>query len=784
MFKRKLATPVGTFRRSVFTKLLLSFVCILIFPLLIGTLLYDRMEQALIDHANESNQALLQQARLSIDSRMHEIDQLASQVAFDPTLELLLYGESSRVEVDEYNYIQLINDFKRYRTVSSFIDDYYVYLKDSDRILTTSIQTDPPMFFNHIRRYEHRDLDQMIRLLSQYQMKSFLPAERVQYSLKQRSMITSITSLPMGDARDVRGALVVMIDENELLSLLRETDQRDASFYILNEKMEVLSTTASDAAPMDGLLSRLTEHKGDLSLTIDDQDMMVSYTKSDQNNWTYVSVVPKALVLTKVHETKSQALWLVLICFIAGLSGSYYLAYKNHRPIRELIRVIMKGKNLTDIKIKNEYTFIKDELLTSMDEENTMRELLSRQASVIQSDFISRLIKGYVDTRTLTDKDLEFMHVRFPHPYYGVILLQIDDGRRFVQEDTEREWTLMRFILINLSNELFGPHGYAIELERERVVILLNHTIPQAHRGNDLDALLYKLKSQVEHKFRIDLTIAVSTMKEEADQIAEAYGEAVMALEYKLLHGESVVIYYKDVMKLEHHYFHYSIETESQLMNYAKSGDFDSVVKLLDQVFDINFKSRAISPEMGKCLFIELMSTVLKLLGALNMDEKLFFDGEIDPIRYMAKIGTADNMKGKLLELYGAICREVDGERSEHSERLLKKIQAYIEEHYTSNEISLTTIAEYCGLNPSYLSTFYKKQCGHNVSERITTLRIKLAKAYLEESELTIVEIAHKIGFTNDIGLIRVFKRVEGITPGKYRENVMVTSKQKAPILE
>ncbi|MDQ6419875.1 helix-turn-helix domain-containing protein [Paenibacillus sp. LHD-117] len=759
-----------TFRRSVFVKLLLSFMCILMIPVVIGALLYGRMEQALIDNAYESNQALLQQTRLTVDSRMNEVDQLTAQIAFDPMLQMFLYEENNRSNINNYTYIELIKNLKRYRTLSPFIDDYFVYLKESDRIVTTTIRTDMETFFRYINEYQNRSINEISEMLSSYHLRTYLPSEPIQYDQMRRNMITSISSLPMGDDSEVRGSLVVMIDEAQLLGQLRKSDHRETDFYIFGSDGQVLSTTAQHADALGGIVPKFRGGQGNFAATIGNNEMMISYTKSSQNNWTYVSVIPKPIVLAKVHETKTLAMLLVLLCMAGGLAVAYYLAYKNHRPIRELIHAILQGKNMTGIQIRNEFAFIKNELLSSIVEEKQMRGKISQQKPVIQSDFISRLMKGYVDTAKLTDKDYLFMDVSLPHPHYGVVLLQIDDCHNFIQDDSEREWTLMRFILINLSNELLQSNGYAIEMERDRVGILLNVAEPSAEEGNELDRVLKAIKSQMESKFRTSITVAVSGMKADLEQIAVAYGEAVTALEYKLLREQRDIMYYDSVKNAEHHYFYYSLETEAQLMNYAKSGDYGSVAKVLDHVFEINFQTRSISPEMGKCLFSELISTVLKLFNALGMDEKPFFDGESDPFKYMARIGSTEKMSEALKRLYGSICEKVAGERSDHSDVLAAKIRQYIENHFASNELSLTTIADHIGLNPSYLSTFYKKQSGHNVTEYITALRMKEAKALLSDSDLTVTQIALKVGFASDIGLIRVFKKAEGVTPGKYRE--------------
>lgn len=759
-----------TFRRSVFLKLLLSFMIILLIPFVIGALLYGRMEQALIDNAYESNQTLLQQTRLAVDSRMNEVDQLSAQIAFDPMLQLFLYEETNRSSITDYTYIELIRNLKRYRTLSPFIDDYYIYFQKADRIVTTNFRTDSDTFYHYINKYQNRSVDEVKALLRSYHLRTYLPAEPIQYDQKQRNMITSISSLPMGDNTEIRGALVVTIDETQLLGQLRKSDHRETDYYIFGSDGRVLSTTSSNAEALEGVRERLTSGSGNLALTIGGQDMLISYTTSNQNDWTYVSVIPKTIILSKVNETKSLALILVLLCAVGGLTVAYYLAYKNHRPIRELIHTILQGKNISGAGIRNEFAFIKNELVSSIVEEKQMRGVLSQQKPVIQADFISRLMKGFVDTDSLTDKDYEFMDVSLPHPYYGVVLLQIDDCRQFVQEESEREWALVRFILINLSNELLTSNGYAVELDRDRVGILLNSALPSAEEGNELDRLLLSIKSQMEQKFRTTITIAVSGMKPGIEGIAVAYGEAVTALEFKPLQERRNVIYYDAIRGLERHYFYYSLEMEAQLMNYAKSGDYVNVERVLDQLFEINFQSRTISAEMAKYLSSELMSTVIKLLNALSIDDETFFGHDGETFKYLARISTAEDMSATLKRLYRAICDKVIDDRSDHSDLLVSKIRGYIDNHYGSNELSLTTIADHVGLNPSYLSTFYKKQTGHNVTEYITALRMKEAKTLLAESDLTVAQIAIKVGFANDIGLIRVFKKTEGVTPGKYRE--------------
>jgi AraC-like DNA-binding protein len=53
----------------------------------------------------------------------------------------------------------------------------------------------------------------------------------------------------------------------------------------------------------------------------------------------------------------------------------------------------------------------------------------------------------------------------------------------------------------------------------------------------------------------------------------------------------------------------------------------------------------------------------------------------------------------------------------------------------------------------------------------VNTLRLEKAKRLLEEGAMTIDEIAAAVGYSNTSNFARMFKKLEGVTPGQYRGN-------------
>ena len=70
----------------------------------------------------------------------------------------------------------------------------------------------------------------------------------------------------------------------------------------------------------------------------------------------------------------------------------------------------------------------------------------------------------------------------------------------------------------------------------------------------------------------------------------------------------------------------------------------------------------------------------------------------------------------------------------------------------------------------TYLSRAYKERTGGNLLNYIMTCRVKKAEELLVSTRDSIPVIAEKTGFTNAASFSRVFKKMIGITPGRFRE--------------
>lgn len=99
----------------------------------------------------------------------------------------------------------------------------------------------------------------------------------------------------------------------------------------------------------------------------------------------------------------------------------------------------------------------------------------------------------------------------------------------------------------------------------------------------------------------------------------------------------------------------------------------------------------------------------------------------------------------------------------------LYHIKNYLDEHYMDH-ISLDFLSEQFFINKYYLSRVFKEQFDVTILSYLDQIRISQAKHLLRFSTMTIEEIGHNVGIPDPGYFNRVFKKVEGNTPGEYRK--------------
>jgi AraC-like DNA-binding protein len=96
------------------------------------------------------------------------------------------------------------------------------------------------------------------------------------------------------------------------------------------------------------------------------------------------------------------------------------------------------------------------------------------------------------------------------------------------------------------------------------------------------------------------------------------------------------------------------------------------------------------------------------------------------------------------------------------------KARKFIEEH-SGEELSLRRVSKAVNISPNHLSEKFKQVTGINFVDYVARVRFEKARDLLLNSNRHISEIAFAVGFQSLSQFNRVFRRLAGKSPSRYR---------------
>ena len=109
------------------------------------------------------------------------------------------------------------------------------------------------------------------------------------------------------------------------------------------------------------------------------------------------------------------------------------------------------------------------------------------------------------------------------------------------------------------------------------------------------------------------------------------------------------------------------------------------------------------------------------------------------------------------------------------SKSVIQEVLVYLNANYTQ-QIKIDELAKRFGVSVSYLSREFTRLTRRSVYEYILYCRVALAKQ-LMRSDATLNTIAYQCGFNDYSNFLRIFNKMEGVSPSVYRE--MLLSKKQ-----
>jgi AraC-like DNA-binding protein len=681
----------------------------------------------------------------SVDYRIQNIDEYTlNKIENDVMLKEFINNtnETNEDYFTDYLVSQKLYDFKKF---SSLIDSVYLYRHADKSVISTEYKLSLDKFGD--REFIKQNIGRPPYLISKAR-ESQLDSSSKSYSHQVISIIRNIPLLS-----NQQDYIVVNISVNAI-----------------NEQIRKMSAEV-------GFVNIYDSDHNPILINNSDNGQTLSEITSTYTGWLYKSSIKNGQLLEIGFIASYIWVGLMIVVTILGLIWIILIARKNYRPIESIINIINNYSNEMALKFskkRNDFQFIENALenLIMVNNENQKKndenEIITRRQlfQQLMEDRLPISINEY-------EKKLKHFNMDVNQPFTAAII-SIDKYEVVKEAYSEKDIYLLKFILSSVIGEISSNHNIAVWsdwISHKQLGVLFQTVDNKNESMIRILQICHEIRLWIDHHVHFTITIGTGEIASDLTGVSRSYSEALQALTYKPALGSNNVISFSEVDQAGVGRVYRYNEDVIQMIRLFRICDpawekyYDHIFSILKELIVSQKEIEVIVDDMTYLLSTELTMFPADIVNYWERGVLPKFKG------LFRECDTLDEMQAYLKEsmdnLYSLMKSHLD---RNSNNTVMNKIRSYLDEHFADLDLSLSVLSEKFNINKNNVSRLFKEEYGDTFMDYVTMLRIKHAKGLLEDSTLTIQEIAERTGYRHSISLIRSFKKVTGITPGEFRK--------------
>ena len=214
----------------------------------------------------------------------------------------------------------------------------------------------------------------------------------------------------------------------------------------------------------------------------------------------------------------------------------------------------------------------------------------------------------------------------------------------------------------------------------------------------------------------------------------------------------------------------YPLDKEKELLSLIAIGDKAGAQRVLNEIFGHIFFSTGGNFSIIKARILELIVLLSRAALEGGADVEQIFGLNYNYLNEINGFGTVEELThwlSRIMARFTDLVFNLDDIK--HVDVIYKAID-YVKRNYM-RKITLEEVASRVYLSPTYFSKVFKEEMKVNFNSFLNNIRIEMSKKLLADESIDLVDLASMVGFEDQSYFSKVFKKVTGISPGKYRES-------------
>lgn len=727
-----------------YNRLLISYLpifLVIVFTLSISFFLFiSYISQQQAKHANG---LFVEQVILKLDKTLEQIDRLIMREVTSNEKLYAFYDE----KMDD-RFAGIMEPSRKLQELISLapeIDTIYMYRKDKGLVLSQNT-------ISSLEDYGDRAF--ITDMLAQGGSTNWLPARSFREfpDDKPKDVITLVRKAPILTGE--KGLIVVNVKTQTLTKIIEEMSGNPLNSIRVKDQ----NGTYFETPKPTELASRIVSEK------------------SFYTGWEYVSIIRDAgfyQLFSWLH-----IVWIIgtLLLICLGILWIIYVSRTQYKPIEAIMGQIrslaMQSKQPSSLSGKDEFLFIQTAITRLIEETNEYSAKYKADSVYRRFHLFLDLVQGNAPVRR--DEWTQIMNelqLSSDHQALQMAVLEIDKFPEFEVKYGYRDQSLFKFVLKNVTIEIsekYGLSAWPEWVENDRLAVLFLKKEPMQ---TDVETLCGEMVSWVNENIRFTVTIGIGTIVERLEDVSASFYDAINALKYKSSLG------------FNRHISYYNVRASSEHQVYDRLHDIRHIIQLFIQG-DVKWNEafgRLMAGLKEDMMPIDDIVVAMNYLNyylnqsmmELASEYRLQWKQSIYPklLVIMDECETLEEVKERYTALLTETFEYIGAERERSSAHaLMRQVRQFINDKYADPDLSLNYLGDHFKLNIKSLSQMFKEEFGERFVDYLSGLRVRQARTLLEETDLSVQDIATRVGYLHVHTFNRVFKKVMDSTPGDYRK--------------
>lgn len=389
---------------------------------------------------------------------------------------------------------------------------------------------------------------------------------------------------------------------------------------------------------------------------------------------------------------------------------------------------------------------------------------------ILKEQFYTRLILNLFESEQQLETQSHNLNINFEYKAFAASYIEIHSEKLHAMS-SEKQFSMYTSSL-QIVNELTAKYVpcHVLSLDTKHFAIIFFLDKNPGEFKNIIRSAIAQVSSMLYNYYSVTILASIGAVVEKPMQISSSFQDAKQI--FSQIKPEEPILFAEDIPydKPMKNVFNISLFKEDIRKAYDEF-DERALYDIFTSIMEL-FENRPAHYVQA----LDAAGNILYLsLSLLNNGEQLvseIFKNRNNGFRSLYELTNVEQIMEWLTVLRDGLCESFSIHNKDYKNHIVINVKKYINEH-VEEKLTLNKVAEVFNISPNYLSVLFSKYNDLGFTDYINQSKIEAAKKMMISGDLKIYEISDTLGFESAFYFSRVFKKVTGVSPRDYMNQIV-----------